>query len=320
MSDTVVDWEKDLERWLVPFLGRLQNVAQRRWMPLYVQGLLGPGERKSVEAMAERVAPGKARQLQNFLSAPPWSSAPLEELLVEQANRLVGGPNAVLVIDDTAFPKKGTPSVGVASQYAGVLGKTANCQVLVSLTLADREVPVPLTLRLFLPEMWTQDPERCRRAGIPSERVTARTKPEMALDEVDRLRGLCGRYGEVVAPLSRLRRSRCRGKGCRLWPECRLPPGTERPGLVLGRRHSLYPDRLYDQRRSHLADSQDRPSASPWGGKRGTDCRGGNADSGALAARDLEDRNQGSAHCRVRGPAGPGRGWPAAARRHRLAG
>ena len=60
-----MDWENDLENWLSPFLDRLQNVAQRRWMPLYVQGLLGPGERKSVEAMAERVAPGSARPLQN---------------------------------------------------------------------------------------------------------------------------------------------------------------------------------------------------------------------------------------------------------------
>ena len=112
-----MDWENDLENWLSPFLDRLQNVAQRRWMPLYVQGLLGPGERKSVEAMAERVAPGNARPLQNFLSAAPWSPSPLEELLAEEANRLVGGPDAVLVVDDTPLLKKGEHSVGVAHQY-----------------------------------------------------------------------------------------------------------------------------------------------------------------------------------------------------------
>lgn len=66
-----MDWENDLENWLSPFLDRLQNVAQRRWMPLYVQGLLGPGERKSVEAMAERVSPGSARPLQNFCRRRP---------------------------------------------------------------------------------------------------------------------------------------------------------------------------------------------------------------------------------------------------------
>jgi SRSO17 transposase len=101
-----MDWGKELENWLSPFLDRLQNVAQRRWMPLYVQGLLGPGERKSVEAMAERVAPGNGRPLQNFLSAAAWRCSPLEELLAEEANRLVGGSDAVLVIDDTPLLKK----------------------------------------------------------------------------------------------------------------------------------------------------------------------------------------------------------------------
>jgi SRSO17 transposase len=152
-----MDWESELKNWLSPFLDRLQNVAQRRWMPLYVQGLLGPGERKSVEAMAERVAPGNARPLQNFLSAAPWRCSPLEELLAEEANRLVGGPDAVLVIDDTPLMKKGERSVGVAHQYCSQLGKTANCQVLVSTTLARGEVPICLGLRLYLPEEWTSD-------------------------------------------------------------------------------------------------------------------------------------------------------------------
>jgi SRSO17 transposase len=121
----------------------------------------------------------------------------LEAILAAKADALVGGDDAVLVIDDTAVPKKGTHSVGVAPQYAGVLGKTANCQV--SLTLARQEVPVPVTLRLFLPEPWSGDPERCRRAGVPETRMTARTKPEMALEELDRVRALGVRFGEVVA-------------------------------------------------------------------------------------------------------------------------
>ena len=120
-DETAMDWENDLENWLSPFLDRLQNVARRRWMPLYVQGLLGPGQRKSVEAMAERVAPGSARPLQNFLSSAPWRCSPLEELLAEEANRLVGGSDAVLVIDDTPLMKKGEHSVGVAPQYCSQL-------------------------------------------------------------------------------------------------------------------------------------------------------------------------------------------------------
>ena len=104
--------------------------------------------------------------------------APVETELLVQADKLVGGSDAVLVIDDTAIPKKGTHSVGVAAQYASALGKTANCQTLVSLTLARGEVPVMLALRLFLPESWTSDRARLKRAGVPAEYRTARTKPE----------------------------------------------------------------------------------------------------------------------------------------------
>ena len=93
----------------------------------------------------------------------------------------------MLVIDDTAVPKKGTHSVGVASQYASALGKTANCQTLVSLTLARGEVPVMVALRLFLPDSWISDQQRLQRAGVPVEYRTARTKPEIALAEIDRL-------------------------------------------------------------------------------------------------------------------------------------
>ena len=128
-------WEDGLERWLEPFLARLRRQAQRRWAPVYLKGLLLPGERKSVEPMAARVAPGDLQQLHHFVSTSPWATAPLEDELVEAADRLVGGPDAVLVVDDTALPKQGKHSVGVARQYCGALGKRANCQVLVSLTL-----------------------------------------------------------------------------------------------------------------------------------------------------------------------------------------
>jgi SRSO17 transposase len=105
----------------------------------------------------------------------------------------------VLVIDDTAIAKKGTHSVGVAPQYASALGKTANCQTLVSLTLARGEVPVMLALRLFLPESWTSKRARLERAGVPTEYRTARTKPEMALAEIDRVIAAGVRFGCVLA-------------------------------------------------------------------------------------------------------------------------
>jgi SRSO17 transposase len=192
-------WEAALETWLAPFLAAMKHKARRRWAPLYVRGLIEPGERKSVQPMAARVSPADTDQLHHFISSPVWDSTPLETVLAQTADRLVGGSDAVLVIDDTALPKKGSHSVGVAPQYAGVLGKRANCQVLVSLTLARSEVPVPVALRLFLPETWTGDRERMRSAGVPDDQQTPRTKPEIALAELDRLRGAGVRFGVVLA-------------------------------------------------------------------------------------------------------------------------
>src|SRR5713101_8221653 len=199
MAGTTLDWEGELGRWLKPFLDRLGHKARRQMCPLYVAGLIGPGDRKSVQPMAERLAPGDYDQLHHFVSAGVWDAAPLETELLTQADRLVGGSDAVLVIDDTAVPKKGQHSVGVAAQYASALGKTANCQTLVSLTLARGEVPVMVALRLFLPENWTNDRRRLERAGVPVEYRTARTKPEMALVEIDRIIASGARFGCVLA-------------------------------------------------------------------------------------------------------------------------
>ena len=199
MAARYLNWEDELGRWLKPFLDRLGHKARRRMCPLYVAGLIGPGDRKSVQPMAERLAPGDYDQLHHFVSAGVWDAVPLETELLIQADRLVGGGDAVLVIDDTAVPKKGTHSVGVAAQYASVLGKTANCQTLVSLTLARCEVPVMVALRLFLPEGWTRDRERLKRAGVPVEYQTARTKPEIALAEIDRMMAAGVRFGCVLA-------------------------------------------------------------------------------------------------------------------------
>jgi len=199
MVGTTSNWEGELGRWLKPFLDRLDHKARRRMCPLYVAGLIGPGERKSIQPMAERLAPGDYDQLHHFVAAGVWDAAPLETELLIQADQLVGGSDAVLVIDDTAVPKKGTHSVGVAAQYASALGKTANCQTLVSLTLARGEVPVMLALRLFLPDSWTSDRVRLKRAGVPVECRTARTKPEIALAEIDRVMAAGVRFGCVLA-------------------------------------------------------------------------------------------------------------------------
>jgi SRSO17 transposase len=191
-------WEVELGRWLEPFLVRLRRQAQRHWAPFYLKGLILPGERKSIEPMAARVAPGDIQQLHHFVSTSPWPTAPLEEELVKAADRLLGGPDAVLVVDDTALVKQGRHSVGVKRQYCGQLGKRANCQSLVSLTLARAELPICVGLRLFLPEDWCGDAGRRAVAGVP-EAVAYRPKWKIALDEVDRVLVAGARFGCVLA-------------------------------------------------------------------------------------------------------------------------
>ena len=189
----------DLDRWLEPFLEVLGHKKRRTWAPLYLRGLLGPSERKSLQPMAASLGLSGHDQSQHFVASPAWDDGPLWRVLAEQADRVVGGSKAALVIDDTALPKKGTLSVGVARQYCGQLGKRANCQALVSLTLAGREVPVPVGLRLFLPAEWTADPERCAAAGVPDDEVVARGKGEIALAELDRLIAAGVRFGLTLA-------------------------------------------------------------------------------------------------------------------------
>src|SRR3954465_1480701 len=193
------DWQDDLRGWLGPFLSHLGHKARRRMWPLYVAGLIGPGERQRGQPMASRSPGADYDQLHHFVGAGLWDEAPLERELLAQADGLVGGADAVLVIDDTALPKKGKHSVGVAPQYATVLGKQANCQTVVSLTLARHEVPVPLALRLYLPEVWTEDPTRLSKAGVPEPFRRHRSKSEIALAELDRIATAGVRFGVVLA-------------------------------------------------------------------------------------------------------------------------
>src|SRR3712207_3699776 len=149
--------------------------------------------------MAARLGLSGHDQLHHFITSPAWDDGPLWRVLAERADRLVGGPGAALVIDGTALPKKGALSVGVARQYCGQLGKKASCQALASLTLARGEVPVPVGLRLFLPDEWTRDPDRCARAGVPEAEAAPRSKGEIALAELDRVRAAGVRFGMVLA-------------------------------------------------------------------------------------------------------------------------
>jgi len=195
----MMDMSAELSLFLQPFIDRFGHRKRGAMCPLYIAGLIGPGDRKSIEPMAARLVPGQYDRLHHFISDGIWDDEPLSLELARQADRMVGADGAFLVIDDTTLPKKGEHSVGVAPQYASMLGKRANCQTLVSLTLARDEVPVPVALRLFLPESWTGNPSRLLKAGVPEAMREPRTKPEIALGEIDRLMAAGLRFGVVLA-------------------------------------------------------------------------------------------------------------------------
>lgn len=188
------DWETELDRWFAPFNEALEHKVRKKWAPIYVRGLIAPGERKSIVPIAERMAAGDAPQLHHFVGASRWDTAPLEEVLIDKVSGLVGGRGSHLIVDDTALPKKGTESVGVAHQYCGALGKQANCQSLVSLTWARDEVPIPVGLRLYLPREWAESDARRRKAHVPQE-IGFRPKWQIALDELRRIKQRVGDEG-----------------------------------------------------------------------------------------------------------------------------
>src|SRR4029077_2813316 len=112
MGNATSDWEDELERWLKPFLDRLGHKARRRMCPLYIAGLIGPGERKSVQPMAERCAAGEYDQLHHFIADGVWDAAPLETELLNEADRLVGGDDGGVVFEHNPVPKKGENTDG----------------------------------------------------------------------------------------------------------------------------------------------------------------------------------------------------------------
>jgi SRSO17 transposase len=177
-----------------------------RSVPLrsYCTGLLLPGERKSVEPMAARLAPHNVRRmhqsLHHVVADAPWSDeAVLDRALDFVLPAMLGrGPVVAWVVDDTGFPKKGNHSVGVARQYCGQIGKQDNCRVAVSLSVTTETSSMPVAFRLYLPEVWAKDSERREKAGVPPE-VLFRTKPETALAQIRRARDRGIPEGVVLA-------------------------------------------------------------------------------------------------------------------------
>lgn len=178
------------------YLARLGKMIghQDRKGPLraYIMGLMLQGERKSVEPMAAKIDPhhvsSRHQSMHHFVASAPWDDEEVlrtaRDYLLPQMER--HAPVGAWIVDDTGMPKKGRHSVGVARQYCGAVGKPENCQVVVTISLANAVMSVPAAYRIYLPESWAKDKKRREQAGVPKE-VTSRTKWEIALEQIDGL-------------------------------------------------------------------------------------------------------------------------------------
>lgn len=172
---------KYLRGFLTPVVAELGRSERRVAATRYVQGLLMPGQRKSVEPMAERLGV-EPQGLQQFVSDSPWSDQSVWSVVRQHIIPHLE-PMEAWVVDETGWLKQGQHSVGVSHQYCGSVGKQANCQVSVEVVVTDGWVAAPIGGRLYLPESWTKDPTRCARAGVP-EQIDFATKPMIALQLV----------------------------------------------------------------------------------------------------------------------------------------
>jgi SRSO17 transposase len=194
----LVKLRRDLVAFLDAVVGTMDNARRRRWCETYVRGVLLDGQRKSIEPMSARLkkiehgAEDYEQALQQFINQSPWN----EQVVLDSLQTWVGrqfGREGYLILDDTGFPKQGKHSVGVARQYTGTLGKVASCQVAVTLQLATHREVLGLDARLYLPQAWADDRERCKASGIPVE-VAYQPKWQLALAMLRRahVNGLSG--------------------------------------------------------------------------------------------------------------------------------
>jgi SRSO17 transposase len=171
---------------LAASLGHADRAAPFR---SYCAGLLLPGERKSVEPMAARLEPSRVQaahqSLHHLVAKADWSDDATLAVVRQQVLPAIErhGPIRAWIVDDTGFPKKGTHSVGVARQYCGQLGKQDNCQVAVTLSVANQHASLPIAYRLYLPQAWADDPDRRAKASVPDD-VRFATKPQIALAQL----------------------------------------------------------------------------------------------------------------------------------------
>lgn len=251
MPDWTAESEAAFDAYIDALIGVIGHADRAEPLKDYCLGLLMPMERKSVEPLAAVTAPSrvaaKHQSLLHFVGQAPWSDAALlarvrDWVLPRIEQR---GPIRAWIVDDTGFPKKGKHSVGVARQYCGQLGKQDNCQIAVSLSIANDAASLPIAYELYLPHSWAEDPEQRKKAKIPAE-ITFRTKPQIALEQIRTAKA------EGVAPGVVLADARRR----------RFPRGPVRARSDLCCRRSAHPQRLAPRREPAAAQALERKRPS----------------------------------------------------------
>jgi SRSO17 transposase len=173
-----------LESFAQPFVASLPSPESRTHSRTYMAGLLSDAERKNAESIAYRYDLDR-QVIQRFLGEVAWDHDPLIDELNHQVVAAIGRPDAVLVFDPSAFPKKGTASVGVQRQWCGRLGKVDNCQVGIYLGYVSDDDHALVDFRLYLPREWAKDRKRRKKAGVPKD-VRYCTRHELALEMLKR--------------------------------------------------------------------------------------------------------------------------------------
>jgi SRSO17 transposase len=173
----------------VPGMFKTKNRDASHHARRYLSGLVSGSDRKNMSRMDEHLAPDKESDyeaMQHFISSSPWEEGKVWDFTAKQANQRLGNrPDSCLIIDESAFSKKGTKSVGVGRQHNGRLGKQDNCQVGVFSALNCNTFSALVGARLFLTKEWIDDPERCRSSGVPQDEIKERTKIDLARELVE---------------------------------------------------------------------------------------------------------------------------------------
>ena len=175
---------KEFTEFMTPLTATVGRTERRVAATRYIEGLLIPGQRKSIEPMAERLGVN-SQSLQQFVTDSPWSDDAMWTAIRREVIPSLE-PIEAWIVDETGWLKQGRHSVGVAHQYCGAVGKSANCQVSVEVAVSDGWIAAPVAGRLYLPESWTGDHARCKQVGVPKD-IPFATKPMIAADLLEQL-------------------------------------------------------------------------------------------------------------------------------------